>query len=441
MRFFDVAKKISSVVILSLFVFSIFENLTYAQTATPASKLDCTKEYCALTTIPGAFDACKVNKNGVVTCDEGPIKNPVSVIKNIYGISIGIGAMLAIVMIIWAGIEYATTEAIYGKSAAKEKWQGAVFGLVLLLASYIILRTINVDLVNINLDLGTPKSACKDKDGKDILDANEKSTCVDSNALGKFLDTINKNASDAIKTTQTAKQNVVEVQKNVTDLQAKLNSTNENLKKIANQASPEARVLTTEAVNIQKQLDEAKHEVKKAEIFAQLSIVNASSAKGFSDIAKALDANDITGARSMKISMNEILNREIETLKKSGASINDVNKATAVKIATDGLINQQIYTTDQIKKIKDSYIAPVLPQKDLPAISVIDQQKIIVARQNLVTQFSTTEVQIRAKDPSQLDSFRQQTLIQQQIFDSKVAQIVNCSKGINVTSSTVTCKN
>ncbi len=209
MRFFDVAKKISSVVILSLFVFSIFENLTYAQTATPASKLDCTKEYCALTTIPGAFDACKVNKNGVVTCDEGPIKNPVSVIKNIYGISIGIGAMLAIVMIIWAGIEYATTEAVTGKSDAKEKWQGAAFGLLLLLASYIILRTINVDLVNINLDLGTPIKCTptKDTDGKDI-------PC---GASADALSNIVKKAQENISSLNTKISNLDREIKNTTD--------------------------------------------------------------------------------------------------------------------------------------------------------------------------------------------------------------------------------
>ncbi|HEY4500331.1 MAG TPA: hypothetical protein VJH25_00885, partial [Candidatus Paceibacterota bacterium] len=126
MRFFRITKKviekIGSVVILSLFVFSIFGTLAYAQNTQPVTEPDCTKEYCALTTIPGAFDACKADQTGKITCEKGTIKNPVAVIKNIYNISIGIGAMLAIVMIIWAGIEYATTEAITGKSDAKEKW-------------------------------------------------------------------------------------------------------------------------------------------------------------------------------------------------------------------------------------------------------------------------------------------------------------------------------
>lgn len=59
-------------------------------------------------------------------------------------------------MIIWAGVQYATTEAISGKSEAKKHWQGAIFGLLLLLGSYLILKTINVDLVNQDLSLGNP---------------------------------------------------------------------------------------------------------------------------------------------------------------------------------------------------------------------------------------------------------------------------------------------
>lgn len=99
--------------------------------------------YCALSTIPGVTET-------------GKPADPSFIVTNIYGISIGIAAILAVGMIIWAGIQYATTEAISGKSEAKKHWQGAVFGLLLLLGSYLILRTINVDLVNQDLSLGDP---------------------------------------------------------------------------------------------------------------------------------------------------------------------------------------------------------------------------------------------------------------------------------------------
>ena len=116
MRLLTILKQIAGMGILSLLAFSIFGTFAYAQSP------DCTKEYCALTTIPGVTEA-------------GKSADPVFVIKNIYGVAIGIGAILAVVMIIWAGVEYATTESITGHSDAKERWMGALFGLILLLAS------------------------------------------------------------------------------------------------------------------------------------------------------------------------------------------------------------------------------------------------------------------------------------------------------------------
>lgn len=103
--------------------------------------------YKALSTIPGVTKA-------------GETADPVKLITNIYGISIGIAAILAIGMIIWAGIQYATTEAISGKSEAKQHWQGALWGLLLLLSSYLILRTINLSLVEQDLSLGTARAGC-----------------------------------------------------------------------------------------------------------------------------------------------------------------------------------------------------------------------------------------------------------------------------------------
>ncbi len=111
--------------------------------------------YCALSTIPGITET-------------GKPADPTFIITNIYGISIGIAAILAIGMIIWAGVQYATTEAISGKSEAKKHWQGAIFGLLLLLGSYLILKTINVDLVNQDLSLGNPIGCVEEISGKRV---------------------------------------------------------------------------------------------------------------------------------------------------------------------------------------------------------------------------------------------------------------------------------
>ena len=67
---------------------------------------------------------------------------------------IGIAIALAVVMIIYGGVLYATTEAIYGKSEARNTIMSAVQGLALALSSWLILYTINPDLLKFQLDIG-----------------------------------------------------------------------------------------------------------------------------------------------------------------------------------------------------------------------------------------------------------------------------------------------
>ena len=300
MRFFSIIKKIGSTIILSLFIFSIFGTLAYAQATKPTAGPDCTKEYCALTTIPGAFDACKADKNGVVTCDKGTVKNPVTVIKNIYGISIGIGAMLAIVMIIWAGIQYATTEAITGKSDAKEKWQGAVFGLILLLASYIILRTINVDLVNINLDLGKPIKCTpiKGPDGKDI-------PCgVDADALGQITKNIAKFANKDIE----AEKQAIASQKLLDNLKVEREKMDIELKKHENDA---AYFNTPEGKVFEKKRNDLDNSIRAAETSnIKLEISNVLT-KADLAVVKAVQTNDLESATKEITSAINVTNQTI----------------------------------------------------------------------------------------------------------------------------------
>jgi len=63
---------------------------------------------------------------------------------------IGISAVLAVIMIVLGGIQYATSELISSKEAGKERIRNALFGLLLALGSWLILNTINPDLLNTN---------------------------------------------------------------------------------------------------------------------------------------------------------------------------------------------------------------------------------------------------------------------------------------------------
>lgn len=75
-------------------------------------------------------------------------------INKLFQIAIGILGVLSVVMIIIAGVQYMTVESIVGKSDAKQRIIGAVSGLLLSLGIFIILNTINPNLLEVNFGSG-----------------------------------------------------------------------------------------------------------------------------------------------------------------------------------------------------------------------------------------------------------------------------------------------
>jgi hypothetical protein len=70
-----------------------------------------------------------------------------SYINILVSILIGLAGLLAVVMIVVGGIQYMTTDALAGKSNARETITKALLGLILALGSYLILNTINPQLL------------------------------------------------------------------------------------------------------------------------------------------------------------------------------------------------------------------------------------------------------------------------------------------------------
>lgn len=72
-------------------------------------------------------------------------------IVNVMKLAVGVAAALAVLMIVWGGIKYMTSDVISNKASAKTSIQNALLGLLLALASYTILNTINKDLITIDI--------------------------------------------------------------------------------------------------------------------------------------------------------------------------------------------------------------------------------------------------------------------------------------------------
>lgn len=71
----------------------------------------------------------------------------------VYKFAIAFAAVAAVVMLMYAGFEYAMTDIISTKSAAKARMYNALMGLATMLASYLILQTIDPRLVQIDTEL------------------------------------------------------------------------------------------------------------------------------------------------------------------------------------------------------------------------------------------------------------------------------------------------
>lgn len=99
-------------------------------------------------------------------------------LNQMFYIGIGVAGALAVIMIVVNGVLYMGNESVFGKTKAKERIIMAIGGLVLLLGSWVILRTINPDLVGGKLSLKKANIAIV-SDPAD-LDIDEKTGFIDT---------------------------------------------------------------------------------------------------------------------------------------------------------------------------------------------------------------------------------------------------------------------
>ena len=72
-----------------------------------------------------------------------------------FRIAIGLSALLAVIMIVVGGLQYMLSAGGGGKAQGKERIWAAIWGLLLVLAAWLILSLINPNLVSFNLNIGT----------------------------------------------------------------------------------------------------------------------------------------------------------------------------------------------------------------------------------------------------------------------------------------------
>lgn len=90
-----------------------------------------------------------VGKGGVIVNQT----NAQDFIPGLFRLTIMLATGLAVLFIIWGGVQYMSTDAWGGKNDAKNTIWNAIMGLLLTLSSWLIVNTINPDLMNFNLSI------------------------------------------------------------------------------------------------------------------------------------------------------------------------------------------------------------------------------------------------------------------------------------------------
>lgn len=136
-------KKILKNSLLILTFCFYFFPFTFALAQAPAPT-----DYVVLTPLPGTVN-CGPNNTNCTT-------NLGLYLPQMFNLIVAIAAGLAFVMITLGGITYATTDAIMEKSQGKEWVTNAIYGLLLVISAYVILYTINPQILDFSLDIRQP---------------------------------------------------------------------------------------------------------------------------------------------------------------------------------------------------------------------------------------------------------------------------------------------
>jgi len=68
-------------------------------------------------------------------------------LSQVFQFGLAVAAALAVIMIVWGGIKIMTTDSWLGKSEGKQTIYNAIWGLLLALVSWLILYTINPNIL------------------------------------------------------------------------------------------------------------------------------------------------------------------------------------------------------------------------------------------------------------------------------------------------------
>jgi hypothetical protein len=77
--------------------------------------------------------------------------NIVAYLNSLFAVALGLAAIIAVIKIIIAGVKYMLSDVVTNKASAKDDIKNALLGLIILLAVFLILYTINPNLTRLDI--------------------------------------------------------------------------------------------------------------------------------------------------------------------------------------------------------------------------------------------------------------------------------------------------
>ncbi len=180
-------------------------------------------DYVPLAPIPGTVPSTGCTDPTAANYSGDCGTNLPTYLTGIFKIGIAAAGVLAFLMIVYGGFIYLSTDAITGKEEGRTYIGRAIGGLLLALAAYIILNTINPALVALNLDFGPATGARGGLSAPPPLSETEQ--------LDKVIAEVNKNLTDTKAAMNTLTTAADARQKALDDNYNAGNITNEEYKK------------------------------------------------------------------------------------------------------------------------------------------------------------------------------------------------------------------
>lgn len=234
-------------------------------------------KYTVLVPLPcieGNGISCE-GRNGALQ-DQVDFKTYVQYTFNLF---IGLSAATAVVMIIWGSVEYIVSSSLYDKKSGLEKAKNAVYGLILVLTSFIILRTVDPRFTQI------PNT---------IVPQITYETYLLDNPYRKLFEAIETDSSKLTLRSIQIGQNVQESRQNVASATEKLNLTNSSLEDLKKNASTTADQEKIKQLELQRktELDALNKATIDREIATMMQSINGQILNTVRDLESLKNHND-----------------------------------------------------------------------------------------------------------------------------------------------------